>query len=434
MKLKSWGNYPSKKGTSYYFDSVDQFKNLVKQKKNSNDSFIAQGNHRSYGDSALATTVLDMKSRDYFLDFDKDKGILQVQSGALFSDILEIIIPKGWILPVLPGTQLITIGGAIASDVHGKNHHKVGTFCQFVRSLRLMQNDGKIINCSETENSETFFATCAGMGLTGLILDATIELTEIKSNTIKQKTIKSSNLKQTFDLFEKHNDSSYSVAWIDCLAIGEDLGKSVVMLGEPKSNGNLTYKYKSKIKMPLFFPPFVLNTWSVKIFNGLYYWKAKNGHKSVSLQEFFFPLDSIIDWNKMYGKKGFVQYQCAIPLENSFVGMQAILEKIAESKQGSFLAVLKRMGPKNNNLMSFPMEGFSLALDFKVNKKTFKLLNELDKITTQYNGRLYLCKDARMSLETLNSGYENADKFRQYRKDNNLNKHFNSLQSQRLKL
>lgn len=434
MRLKSWGNYPSANGNSHVLESDAECQNIVEKNRSINKTMIAQGNHRSYGDSAFAETVIDMKSRDYFLEFDKDKGILQIQAGALFSDVLEIIIPKGWILPVLPGTQLITIGGAIASDVHGKNHHLVGTFCQFVQSLRLMLSNGEIINCSRTENSEAFHATCAGMGLTGIILDATIELTEITSNTIKQTTFKSKNLKHTFDLFAQHTKCSYSVAWIDCLATGDELGKSVVMLGEPNSEGDLDYQYKSRFKMPFFLPFFVLNAWSIKIFNWLYYYKAKNSSKSVPLQQFFFPLDSIIDWNKMYGKKGFVQYQCVLPLENSYDGIKAILEKISLAKQGSFLAVLKRMGKHNDNLLSFPMEGYSLALDFKVSKNTFKLLNELDEVTNQYNGRLYLCKDARMSLDTFNNGYDRADKFREFRQDKELNRLFNSQQSQRLKL
>ncbi len=434
MRLNSWGNYPFANGDRHVLESDAGIQNLVEKFKSINKTMIAQGNHRSYGDSGFADNVVDMKYRDYFLAFDKDKGILQIQAGALFSDILEAIIPKGWILPVLPGTQLLTIGGAIASDVHGKNHHQVGTFCQFVQSLRLMLSNGEIIQCSKTENTQAFHATCAGMGLTGIILDATIQLTAIKSNTIKQTTIKSKNLEHTFALFAEHENSSFSVAWIDCLANGEELGKSVVMLGEPELEGDLNYQYKSRIKIPFFLPSFLLNAWSVKVFNWLYYFKAKNSSKSVPLQQFFFPLDSIVDWNKMYGKKGFVQYQCVLPLENSYDGIKSILEKISAAKQGSFLAVLKRMGSHNKNLLSFPLEGYSLALDFKVSKKTFKLLDELDKVVNQCNGRLYLCKDARMSLETFNKGYDGVDEFRKYRQEKELNNLFNSQQSKRLKL
>jgi FAD/FMN-containing dehydrogenase len=272
------------------------------------------------------------------------------------------------------------------------------------------------------------------MGLTGVILDAIIQLSPIKSNTITQTTYKSKNLKQTFELFSEHDESSFSVAWIDCLARDEELGKSVVMIGEPDEQGELDYQYKSRLKMPFYLPSFVLNSLSVKVFNWLYYFKAKNESQSVPIQQFFFPLDSIVDWNKMYGKKGFVQYQCVLPLENSFNGIKAILEKISIAKQGSFLTVLKRMGKHNDNLLSFPIEGYSLALDFKVNRKTFKLLDQLDKIVNQYKGRLYLCKDARMSLETFDRGYARAAEFRNFREQKQLNKLFNSQQSQRFKL
>jgi len=430
MRLKSWGNYPHVEGENYPVVSDEDLTDVLTKKT----SLIVQGNNRSYGDSAFAQTVIDMKARDHFLDFDTKKGILELQAGALISDVLESIVPKGWILPVLPGTQLITIGGAIASDIHGKNHHNVGTFCQFVKSLRLMLSNGEIIKCSNTENVQAFHATCAGMGLTGIILDATIQLSPISSNRIKQTSHKTINLKHTFEIFDENNDSSYSVAWIDCLAKDQELGKSIVMLGEHETEGELGYKYKSRHKMPFYLPSFVLNSWSIRLFNWLYYFKAKNKSQSVQLQSFFFPLDSIVDWNKMYGKSGFVQYQCVIPLEHSYEGIKALLNKISESKQGSFLAVLKRMGCANDNLLSFPMEGYSLALDFKVNKKTLELLDTLDEIVKQYNGRLYLCKDARMSEDTLNHGYKNAEKFRKFRQDTESNKTFNSHQSTRLKL
>lgn len=430
MKFTSWGNYPKAKGNNFSVESLVEIKDILAQ----NNQTLAQGNHRSYGDSAFAEAVIDMKKMDYFFGFDKQIGSIQVQSGILLSDLLEIIVPQGWLLPVMPGTQLITIGGAIASDVHGKNHHNAGTFSQFVTSLRLMLSNGEIIECSKIKNKKAFYATCGGMGLTGIILDATIQLTTITSNKIIQKTIKTLDLKQTFTAFEENQNSTYSVAWIDCLAQDDELGKSIVFLGEPENQGELSYQYKTKIKMPLFLPSFILNSWSIKLFNWFYYFIVKEKTKSVSLQQFFFPLDGIVDWNKMYGKKGFLQYQVVIPINDAFAGVSEILQKISDSKQGSFLAVLKRMGNANNNLLSFPMDGYTLALDFKVNKKVFKLLDELDEIVIKYKGRIYLCKDARMSSDTFNQGYKQADKFRQFRKDSELDKHFQSHQSQRLKL
>jgi len=430
MKLKNWGNYPKADGKVIPVATNEELKQSIVNEP----ELIAQGNHRSYGDSAFASTVIDMKDRDYFLDFDQEKGILHCQSGLLFADILKIIIPKGWILPVLPGTQFVTVGGAIASDIHGKNHHKQGTFGQHVLSIRLMLADGSIKTCGKDNNPQLFRASCGGMGLTGIILDAKIQLMAIKSDSIKQKVIKTNDLKQTFKVFEDNQHSSYSVAWIDCMASDNERGKGLVMLGEFQPQGGLKHEVKSKLKLPVFFPAFILNSWSMKIFNYLYYRFAKEGSNVLSINQFFFPLDSISGWNRMYGKKGFLQYQLVLPLENSYEGMLEILNKIAKSKQGSFLVVLKRMGPANDNLISFPIEGYSLALDFKYSKKLLVLLEQLDKIVIKHKGRLYLCKDARMSQNTFNQGYARADEFRQYRNQLKLNQHFNTQQSQRLSL
>ena len=430
MKLKNWGNYPKAKGKIIAAESTQALKKTIVN----GSGLIAQGNHRSYGDSAFANNVIDMKNRDYFLDFDQQNGILLCQSGLIFAEILKVIVPTGWILPVLPGTQFITIGGAIASDIHGKNHHLIGTFGQHVISLSLMLASGEIIKCSRDENIQVFRATCGGMGLTGVILDVKIQLLAIKSNAIEQKLIKTKNLKQTFKAFEDNQHSSYSVAWIDCMANKHECGKGLVMLGEFQQQGELTHRTKNRLKVPFFFPGCILNSWTVKLFNLLYYRQAKEQSKVLSINQFFFPLDSIVDWNKMYGNKGFLQYQLVLPLTNSYEGILEILKKIADSKQGSFLVVLKRMGSANDNLLSFPIEGYSLALDFKLNTKVLILLEQLDKIVIKHKGRLYLCKDARMSRETFNQGYEKADEFRQYRQNSKLNQCFNSQQSQRLGL
>lgn len=430
MKLKNWGNYPKAKGKIIAAESTQALKKTIVN----GSELIAQGNHRSYGDSAFANNVIDMKNRNYFLDFDQQNGILLCQSGLIFADILKVIVPTGWILPVLPGTQFITVGGAIASDIHGKNHHLIGTFGQHVISLSLMLASGEIIKCSRDENIQVFRATCGGMGLTGVILDVKIQLLAIKSNAIEQKLIKTKNLKQTFKAFEDNQHSSYSVAWLDCMANKHECGKGLVMLGEFKQQGELTHRIKNRLKIPFFFPGCILNSWTVKLFNLLYYRQAKEQSKVLSINQFFFPLDSIVDWNKMYGNKGFLQYQLVLPLTNSYEGILEILKKIADSKEGSFLVVLKRMGLANENLLSFPIEGYSLALDFKLNTKVLILLEQLDKIVIKHKGRLYLCKDARMSRETFNQGYEKADEFRQYRQNSKLNQCFNSQQSQRLGL
>ena len=337
-------------------------------------------------------------------------------------------------LKVTPGTKLITVGGAIASDVHGKNHHVEGCFSECVEMFNLMLPDGEIVKCSKTENSELFHATCGGMGLTGVILDVKISLKKINSKFIDQTTIKTKNLKETFEAFENNKDKTYSVAWIDCLAKGDELGKCLLMVGDFRDDGKLDYKTEIKINVPFNFPSFALNTLSVKAFNWLYYGKVKERvtKQRVDIDAFFYPLDAIGNWRRIYGKKGFTQYQFILPKETSFDGLEKILKTIADSGKGSFLAVLKLYGKANDNYLSFPMEGYSLALDFKIEKGLFDLLDQLDEIVVDHGGRIYLAKDARVSKEVFEQGYPQIDKFRELRKKYKMDEKFNSLQSRRV--
>lgn len=435
--LSGWGQYPKVQSKIQRFDTLSQPLDFRKE-NTSNDSTIARGNGKSYGDSALAESVISMASHNHFLDFDQEKGEIHVQSGVLLSDILEVIIPKGWFLKVVPGTKYITVGGAIASDVHGKNHHIEGCFSNSVIEFNLMNAEGKTICCNPQDTPEWFFASCGGQGLTGIILDAKLSLKRIKSTKISQTTIRTNNLKQTFEAFEKNQNATYSVAWIDCLAQPENLGRSVIMTGDFSSENSTKLKYTNsqKLSIPFNFPSFLLNKWSVKLFNWLYYSKASKEEKTqnVSLDAFFFPLDSIKNWNRIYGSKGFVQYQFILPKEQSFEGLSQILQLISEAGQGSFLAVLKLYGAENQNYLSFPLEGYSLALDFKANKKTLSLLDQLDEIVRQFQGRIYLTKDARMNQKTFEQGYPKLDKFKQFRQKNNMDKVFQSHQSRRLGL
>jgi FAD/FMN-containing dehydrogenase len=283
---------------------------------------------------------------------------------------------------------------------------------------------------------ELFLATCGGMGLTGVILDAKISLKKINSQFINQTTIKTKNLKDTFDAFEEYKSLPYSVAWIDCLAKGDEIGKCLLMVGDFADDGDLRYKPKSRLNIPFNFPSFALNNLSVKAFNWLYYYKAPDGvsHQRVHFDSFFYPLDSIKNWNRIYGKNGFTQYQFILPKESSFEALQEILTKISQSGKGSFLAVLKLYGKENENYLSFPIEGYSLALDFKIEEGLFELLDELDTIVVENKGRIYLTKDVRVSRDTFEYGYPQIDKFRKYRKENNMSEKFNSIQSKRLGL
>lgn len=430
MNLRSWGNYINLKNNLFSFKNEGDLKNTLSKDL----EFIPYGNGKSYGDSALNKNIIYCKPYNYLLNFNKKDGVLHCQSGVLLSEIIEIYAPKGWFLKVTPGTKLITVGGAIASDVHGKNHHTLGCFSECVESFNLMLPNGEVKTCSKNENIELFRATSGGMGLTGIILDAKITLKKISSNYIEQTTIKTKNLKETFDAFEKYSDKPYSVAWIDCLAKGNNLGKCILMTGDFSDDGNLNFKNKSKINIPFNFPSFALNQYSVKIFNWLYYKKAPTGisTQKVSINTFFYPLDSINNWNRIYGKNGFTQYQFILPKNESYNGLREILEVIAKSGKGSFLAVLKLYGKANKNYLSFPIEGYSLALDFKIEKGIFELLNKLDDIVLKFNGRIYLTKDVRVSKTTFEKGYPEIKKFRDLRKKYGMDKKFNSLQSKRL--
>lgn len=430
MSLQSWGMYPKIENKKFYLRDEKSLNEYMQK----TPEFITYGNGRSYGDSALNENILYTKSYDNFLDFDEEKGILNAQAGVLLSDILDAVVKKGWFLKVTPGTKLITLGGAIASDVHGKNHHIEGCFSECVEEFKIMLNDTSIQVAKKGD--ELFLATCGGMGLTGVILSAKISLKKISSAYINQTTIKTKNLKETFEAFEKYKDMPYSVAWIDCLAQDEAIGKSLLMVGDFAPNGDLEYKSKKKFTIPFTFPSFALNNLSVRAFNYLYYAKAKEGisKQKVSIDTFFYPLDAIGEWNKIYGSGGFTQYQFILPKDASYAGLKEILQKISQSAKGSFLAVLKLYGKANDNYLSFPLEGYSLALDFKIEDGVFELLDTLDDIVVKYGGRIYLTKDVRVKKSTFEQGYPMIEKFRAFRKEHKMDEKFNSLQSKRVQI
>jgi FAD/FMN-containing dehydrogenase len=426
----SWGMYPNVTNSVFTYRSEGELRQIIEEHKD----LIPYGNGRSYGDSALSANIVNVKPHDYFISFDEEHGLLHVQAGVLLSEILESFVLRGWFLKVTPGTKLITIGGAIASDVHGKNHHVEGCFSECVQEFTIMLVDGEVVTCSKETTPELFKATCGGMGLTGVILEAKIYLKKVNSQYIDQTTIKTKNLKETFDAFEEYQHLPYSVAWIDCLAKGKEIGKCLLMVGDFRDDGKLDYKVKAQKSIPVNFPSFALNNWSVRIFNWLYYGKVKESvsKQKVDIDTFFYPLDAIGHWNRIYGKNGFTQYQFILPKESSYQGLEEILTAISNSGKGSFLAVLKLYGKANENYLSFPIEGYSLALDFKIEKGLFKLLDQLDEIVVKYHGRIYLTKDVRVSKETFEQGYPQIETFRQYRKENKMDTKFQSIQSQRV--
>lgn len=399
-------------------------------------TMIARGLGRSYGDSSLAESVIGMGAMDHFVSFDETTGQLRCRAGASLDQILRVFVPKGWFLPVTPGTKFVTVGGAIASDVHGKNHHVDGTFTDHVSLIRIATVSEGIVDCSRSVHPALFHATCGGMGLTGVILEAVVTLKAIKSSMIEERTIKAANIDEAVAIFDDNGDATYSVAWIDCVSTGKDLGRSLIMLGEHAESGGLAVHHEGRVSVPVNMPAFLLNRYSVWAFNTLYYHRVSQPltTRTVHYDPFFYPLDGIHQWNRIYGSKGFTQYQFVLPKDNGLEGMKVILERIAGSGRGSFLSVLKVFGKENGNDLSFPMGGYTLALDFKIDAGLFAFLDELDDILAAYGGRIYLTKDARMSRECFRRGYPRVDRFIETRVRYGADKIFNSLQSQRLGL
>lgn len=415
QKVTNWGNYPIVEKEMKSDDSFRKIKEFILD----HNEVIARGNGRCYGDASLGEHIFSTKKLNKFISFDRLNGVIECESGVLLSDVLEISVPQGYFLYVTPGTKFVSVGGAIASDVHGKNHHAEGCFSEYVIEFKLMIENGEVITCSREENADKFWSTIGGMGLTGIILTAKFKLKNIESAYIRQESIKAENLDEIFRLFDESESWTYTVAWIDCLQKGKNLGRSILMRGEhafqhelPQNLREKPLRLKKKFEptVPFYFPGFVLNALTVKLFNLLYFNKQrkKEINNFTDYETFFYPLDAVHEWNRIYGKSGFIQYQMVIPKETGKEGMRKILETIAHSGNGSFLAVLKLFGKHNLEAYnSFPVEGYTLALDFKVNSKLKKLVDQLDQIVEEFGGRIYLTKDS-MSRSSLTNYLRNT--------------------------
>ena len=442
MMLSGWGRFPAIDCNTEILRDPGYIGNVVAQ----NPSLIARGNGRAYGDAALnPDKTLCMGACDRFHAFDEQAGIVECEAGLLLSDLLEVIVPRGWFPPVVPGTKFVSIGGMVAANVHGKNHHMAGGFGRYVEHLTLIQADGSAVSCSPEENADLFRATIGGMGLTGIIRDVTFRLMRVDSAFILQRVVSAPDLDAVMRVFEDSHTSTYSVAWIDGLARGPSLGRSLLYRGEHAKMADLDGAAAAKpfampqrkaISVPFDLPAVSLNRASVGLFNRLYY---GNGLKSrdthiVDCDGYFFPLDRILHWNRIYGRRGFVQYQCVIPKARSRDGLGEILELVARRGNPSFLAVLKLLAPDQAGWMAFPLEGYTLALDFPASAATFTLLSELDRILLKHGGRIYLAKDARQDCEMLEAGYPKLAAFRAMRRERGAVPRFRSLQSERLGL
>ena len=430
-KIYGWGRYPQQDAYLHEPASCASLELIAKQQ----NSVLARGMGRSYGDSANALNVLQTTYINHFIEFDKSTGKLSAEAGITLREILEVIVPSGWFLPVTPGTSYVTLGGAIASDVHGKNHHVVGTFGQHVVSMTVLLGTGEVVTTSPTQLPDLFHATCGGMGLTGVILMATIQLIPIKSAYINQRTIKAESIEAACEAFEANSIATYSVAWIDCLTTGKHLGRSVLMVGEHSDSGGLDLAIKAPIAVPFHTPAALLNGVTMRAFNTAYWAKAAhNKSQTIPLLPYFYPLDAIGGWNKLYGKAGFVQYQFVLPKADGVANMRKVLTQIAQSGAGSFLAVLKQFGPANQNLLSFPIEGYTLALDFKMSPSVIDLLHRLDDMVADIGGRVYLTKDAVMREASFKTTYPKWQEFEAVRQKYGAIGKFASAQSKRMGL
>ena len=418
MRLRSWGRL-----AEYSVDARAIDSRLTAAAQLKSRSGLAHGAGRSYGDVAIANSVWLTTNLDRFIDFDQEHGTLSVESGVLLGQIQRSFAPWGWMLPVTPGTQFVTVGGAIANDIHGKNHHNAGTFGEHVLSLTLARTDGSERICSSAENADLFRATIGGLGLTGLITQATIQLKRVPGPWIDAETIRFGNIQQFFEISRASESFEYSVAWFDCTSRN---GRGIL------TRGNHSEKSAPvKPRRPLTFgftPPFsLMNRLTLKMLNNAYFTLGRLalGKQTISYEPFFYPLDGIRHWNRAYGPKGFFQHQSVLPEDSAPKALNELLREIRAAKAGSLLAVLKTTGERElPGLLSFGMKGVTLALDFpNQGAKTLALLTKLEEIVLKHGGRMNPSKDATMSPAGFHQSYTNLSKFLKH-KDPGITSHF----------
>jgi decaprenylphospho-beta-D-ribofuranose 2-oxidase len=440
--IGGWGNHPVERCHVSRPETIAELRELVTMGR---FDYIARGLGRAYGDSAInAGRGVTVQTRfNRFLAFDENTGLLECEAGLSIEEIIEHLLPRGWFVPVTPGTKHVTIGGAIAADIHGKNHHVDGTFGSHVEEIELLIADGRVLRVRPTgEHRDLFWATLGGMGLTGIILSAKVRLRRVETSYFSVRYIKSRNLEESLENLAKTNhEYRYSVAWVDCLATGKSLGRSVLMLSNEGRVEDLPTKLRrdplrvaSKLKavVPLELPGFVLNEFSVRAFNNVFYGSQSNAEKIVDYDTFYYPLDRVLHWNRIYGRRGFVQYQALFPPKTTLPGLIAILERIGKSRRASFLSVLKSSGPANPSPLSYLYEGHTLALDLPFTSDLPELARDLDRILLEHGGRLYLAKDALTTKENFAEMYPRLPEFLRIKAAVDPQQRFASSQARRL--
>ena len=386
------------------------------------DLLLPYGQGRSYGDACLndGHTIISTERLNRFISFDAESGVLECEAGTTLEAIIDFALPRGFFLPVTPGTKFVSLGGAIANDVHGKNHHAAGTVGCHIERFTLLRSDGTVTTCSPSEHRELFAATIGGLGLTGIILTAAIRLKRVKNAFIDLESVKFSSLEEFFQISaDSDKNFEYTVAWIDCVASGASLGRGIFMRG----NHSIVEREAPPKRRPVLsvrfdLPSFALNRLSVSAFNFLYYNKQRERVTRVVqyYDPFFYPLDAVHHWNRIYGKGGFLQFQCVVPSGENNRAIRTILDTIVESGRASFLAVIKEFGEISSpGMMSFPRKGVTLCLDFPYSgAPTESLFCRLDGITREFGGALYPAKDAMMSGESFRQYYPRWEEFSRF--------------------
>ena len=424
--FRNWGNYPVVEGREIPL--------YPGQDTPQPPQWIARGLGRCYGDASLGPAMVSTLSMNRLLGFDESTGLLRAEGGVTFADLLRVFVPRGWFPPVTPGTSFVTLGGAIASDVHGKNHHSEGSMYHHVTAFTLFTARGGRLTCSRESHPDLFDATFGGMGLTGLIEEVALRLKPIASPWIEQTVIRCRDIHEQIAVFEQQAHLPYSVSWLDCL---NGNGKGLFMGGRHAAADARPAPAawrEPRLSLPFSFPSFTLNRLSVGAFNALYYQRgpAQPRQHTTHFQPFFYPLDAIGNWNRMYGRKGFVQYQFVVPLADGAKTLPPLLKAIRNCPSPPFLAVLKRFGPASGGWLSFPMEGYTLAVDFPVRKGLFDYLDQLDARVADAGGRIYLTKDARMNGKWLEQMYPRLRDFQALVQHHDPEGRLTSAQSVRL--
>lgn len=441
-EISGWGRYPVQRCE------------LVRPERHAElwseaPSLLARGQGRSYGDAALneGGRVVLTERVNRFLVFDREQGIVRAEAGVTLADLLALTVPRGWFPLVTPGTKHVSLGGCVAADVHGKNHHHDGAFARSVRELELITADGRRLRCGTQENREAFNATVGGMGLTGIIGEVELQLRPIESAYIRAHHVPASNLEQVFQMLQQVDQAAqYSVAWVDLMSRGAALGRGIVMSGDHAARDELSGGRRltplrlaaHKVRnIPFDMPGWLLNGLSIRTFNARYFRRegSRNAPFLVDFDTFFYPLDTLGNWNRLYGRRGFVQYQCVVPTTTALEAMRQLLQRLADSGHPAFLGVLKRMGGTGDGYLSFPMEGYTLAMDLPMKgMDTLTLLNAFDAIVLQHGGRVYLAKDSRLAPESFRAMYPQLAEWQRVCRELDPHGMFSSSLSRRLRM